>query len=71
VLKAGRLVFNDRSSVVDCTVRALWDTGAEVQVASSGDLPDTVTLQLRSTGHNWEAHVVQRRPTSLELAFAA
>jgi diguanylate cyclase (GGDEF)-like protein len=71
VLKAGRLVFNDRSSVVDCTVRALWDTGAEVQVASSRDLPDTVTLQLRSTGHNWEAHVVQRRPTSLELAFAA
>jgi diguanylate cyclase (GGDEF)-like protein len=71
VLKAGRLVFNDRRSVVDCTVRALWDTGAEVQVVSSGDLPDTVTLQLHSTGHNWEAQVVQRRPTSLELAFAA
>lgn len=70
VLKAGRLVFNDRRSTVDCTVRALWDTGAEVQVTSSSDLPDELTLELRSSGHNWGVQIVQRRPTSLELVFA-
>lgn len=70
VLKAGRPVFNDRRSVVDCTVRALWETGAEVQIVSSSDLPDHLTLELRSTGHTWGAQVVQRRPTSLELVFS-
>jgi diguanylate cyclase (GGDEF)-like protein len=70
VLKAGRLVFNDRRSVVDCTVRALWDSGAEVKVASSSDLPEELTLELLSARTSWTAHIVQRRPDSLELAFA-
>ncbi|MHA6299655.1 GGDEF domain-containing protein [Devosia sp. CAU 1758] len=69
VLKAGRLVFNDRRSVVDCTVRALWDKGAEVQIATTSDLPDDITLELISSGHNWSARIVQRRPASLELSF--
>jgi diguanylate cyclase (GGDEF)-like protein len=70
VLKAGRLIFNDRRSVIDCTVRALWDKGAEVQVTSSTDIPDDVTLEMRSAGHQWAGAVTFRRPTSLEIAFA-
>lgn len=69
VLKAGRLVFNARNSIIDCTVRSLWADGAEVQIASSSDVPETLTLELKSTGDSWRASVVQRRPTSLELAF--
>ncbi|QQR38963.1 sensor domain-containing diguanylate cyclase [Devosia rhizoryzae] len=71
VLKAGRLVFNDKKSVIDCTVRALWDGGAEVQVFNSADIPDAVTLEIRSSGFKWDATVVSRRPTSLELSFRA
>lgn len=70
VLKSGRLIFNARQSVVDCTVRALWDSGAEVQVSSSSDLPEAVSLELRSSGQTWPAQIVQRRPNSIELAFA-
>jgi len=69
VLKAGKLVFNDRRSVVTATVRALWDTGAEVQVVSTADLPDELTLEMPSSGHCWEAKITMRRPTSLELEF--
>ncbi|SMQ85812.1 diguanylate cyclase with GAF sensor [Devosia lucknowensis] len=69
VLKAGRLVFNARRSTLDCTVRALWENGAEIQVASPADIPEEVTLEVVSSGHSWDARVVQRRPTSLELAF--
>ncbi|MBJ3785716.1 GGDEF domain-containing protein [Devosia sediminis] len=69
VLKAGRLVFNDRKSVIDCTVRALWERGAEVQVASSADIPEAITLELLSSGNAWDAAIVQRRPNSVELAF--
>jgi hypothetical protein len=70
VLKAGRLIFNDRKSVIDCTVRSLWDNGAEVQVINSADIPDNVTLEIRSSGFKWDGKVEVRRPTSLELAFA-
>lgn len=69
VLKAGKLIFNARRSVIDCTVRALWDTGAELQVSNSADLPDTLTLEVPSSGFHWECRVTIRRPTGLEVAF--
>jgi hypothetical protein len=69
VLKAGRLVFNGRRSTVDCTVRALWETGAEVDVSTSHDLPDELTLMLKSGGFEWAGKVVVRRPKSVELEF--
>ena len=69
VLKAGKLVFGDRRSVIDCTVRALWEDGAEVQLSSSSDVPDDLTLEMPSGNFKWAAKVAIRRPNSLELAF--
>lgn len=69
VLKAGKLVFNDRRSVIDCTVRALWENGAEVQVSSSTDVPDELTLEIPSSNFKWDGKVVIRRPNSLELSL--
>lgn len=69
VLKAGRLNFNDNYSTVDCTVRSLWETGAEVQVSSTADIPDEITLEIKSSSFKWRAKVAMRRPTSLELEF--
>lgn len=69
VLKAGKLVFSDRRAVIDCTVRALWENGAEVQLSSSSDVPDDVTLEIPSGNFRWDARVAIRRPNSLELAF--
>jgi diguanylate cyclase (GGDEF)-like protein len=67
VLKAGRLIFNANRSVIDCTVRALWETGAEV--SSPTDVPDEVVLEIRSSGTRWQGRIESRRPTSLEIAF--
>lgn len=69
VLKAGKLVFSDRRAVIDCTVRALWENGAEVQLSSSSDVPDDVTLEIPSGNFRWDARVAIRRPNSLELSF--
>jgi diguanylate cyclase (GGDEF)-like protein len=69
VLKAGRLVFNNGSSVMDCTVRALWETGAEAQLFSTTDLPDELTLEIRSSGFRWNARVTERRPNAVVLEF--
>lgn len=70
VLKAGRLIFNNKLSSIECTVRALWDTGAELSVSSTVGVPDELTLQMTSDGFEWRAKVTDRRPTSLELSFA-
>lgn len=70
VLRAGRLVFNDRQSTMDCTVRALWDEGAEVQVSQTTGLPEEVTLEIPSAGTVWPGKITLRRAGSVEISFS-
>lgn len=70
LLKAGRLVFNHRRSTRDCTIRSLWETGAEIQLCDTADVPEKVTLEVRASGMAWDGVVTQRRPTSIELEFS-
>jgi len=69
VLKAARVIFNNKLSAVDCTVRAIWDTGAELMVSTTVGIPDTLSLEMKSDGFSWAAEVSNRKPTSLELRF--
>ena len=69
VLKAGRLIFNNRHSVVDCTVRAIWETGAEVDVSTSLGIPEDLTFSIRSDNIETRCRIVTRRPSTLELEF--
>ena len=43
-LKSGKIVFNHKTSVVDCTVRNLSDTGACLQVGSAVGIPEIFDL---------------------------
>lgn len=47
VLRSGKIVFNDRRSVVDCTVRSLSDREASLTVESSIGLPRTFDLLIQ------------------------
>jgi hypothetical protein len=49
VLK-GRVVFNNRASVLDCTVRDLSDTGAQITLADVSTLPLDFELDIPSKG---------------------
>lgn len=69
VLKAGRLIFNNRHSVTDCTVRSIWENGAEVDVSSTVGIPEEVTLSIKSDNIETLCRVTVRRPTSLEFEF--
>jgi len=44
VLKSGRLIFNHKSSVANCTVRSIGDTGADVRLDGPMALPDDLIL---------------------------
>ena len=43
-LKAGKIVFNHKSSVVDCTIRNMSDGGALLQLTSTLGIPDDFEL---------------------------
>jgi diguanylate cyclase (GGDEF)-like protein len=69
VLKAGKLVFNNRFSAVDCTVRWLWETGAEVTVSNTHGVPDEVNLVIRSDHADWHCKITTRTDTRVVLEF--
>ena len=49
VLK-GRIVFNNRSSVLDCTVRDLSETGARIYFADVSAIPSEFELEIPNRG---------------------
>ncbi len=69
VLKAGRLIFNDRRSTIDCTVRGLSEDGAELHLSTTTNVPDSFTLRLRADGFEWPCKVIDRLPERLDVQF--
>jgi hypothetical protein len=43
-LKTGKIIFNHKTSVVDCTIRNVSDTGACLQVDSVRGIPNAFEL---------------------------
>ncbi len=60
VLK-GRVVFNNRSSVLDCTVRDLSNTGAQLAFADVFALPPDFDLEVPSKSLQVQAHLMWSR----------
>jgi diguanylate cyclase (GGDEF)-like protein len=71
VLKAGKIAFNTGRSVVDCTVRALCDSGAEVEVVSTAGIPEKFKLVIEADGISRSCTVVRQMNRRMEVAFAA
>ena len=70
VLKAGKIAFNTGRSVVDCTVRALSDNGAEVEVVSTAGIPEKFKLLIEADGISRSCTVVRQMNKRMEVAFA-
>src|SRR4028118_15220 len=69
VLMAGRIIFNSRSSVVDCTVRDLTTNGALISFAEALKIPPEVELEIPKTGQWFRARVVRSFGHSHGLMF--
>jgi hypothetical protein len=48
VLRAARVFFNDRQSLMDCTILDLSDGGAKLEFSGRQMLPRTFDLQMQS-----------------------
>ncbi|MEI2297094.1 sensor domain-containing diguanylate cyclase [Ensifer sp. MJa1] len=69
VLKAGTILYNDRHSSVDCTIRSLGADGAAVTVSNAAGIPPELVLVVAGDGFETRCQVVARDRQNLELAF--
>lgn len=69
VLKAGNIVFNDRRSTVDCTVKSLGVDGAGIVVSNTAGIPPEFTLAIKADGFETNCSVISRDRQNLEVAF--
>jgi hypothetical protein len=68
-LKSGRIVFNDKSSVVDCTIRNLSARGACLQVASTLGVPEKFELLVDADGSRRRCGIVWKSGNRLGVSF--
>lgn len=71
VLKAGQILFNDRRSAIDCTIRSIGEDGAGLDIVNGTGIPDTFSLLIRADGFETTCRIVSRAERRLEVAFSA
>lgn len=69
VLKAGAIIFNDRRSTIDCTVKSLGVDGAGITVSSSAGIPPDFILSIRADDFETRCSVISQDRQTLEVAF--
>ena len=69
VLKGGQILFNDRSSALDCTVRSLSDDSAGLDVSDALGLPRRFELSVPADGLLKSCRVVSKTDKHIEVEF--
>lgn len=70
MLRSGRIVFNGRKSVIDCTVRNLSTEGARLMVASQIGIPSEFELIVGdATRQKQYAQVIWRNSDAIGIEF--
>jgi hypothetical protein len=69
VLFGGKIVFDQAARSIDCTIRDVSETGAQVRLAGFELLPETVHLIELRRGLAHEAKVAWVRPPHVGLLF--
>jgi hypothetical protein len=68
-LLRGRAIFNNRSSILDCTVRDLTPTGAKLDFGSPDGIPDAFDLEIPLKSRTHRAQVVWRQGNMCGVKF--
>lgn len=68
-LRGGKIVFNNRMSLVDCHIVDISETGCRVSVANAAIVPQYFTLHVLAGNTEHECEVVWRKPDELGLHF--
>lgn len=68
MLKPGLIVFNNGYSTIECTVRNLSESGAQLKVASLIGIPDEFELKLKDAG-TARAKIAWKRGNTIGIQF--
>jgi diguanylate cyclase (GGDEF)-like protein len=69
VLKAGMIIFNDRRSTLNCTVRSLGTASANIVVSNSAAVPPEFTLAIQADTFETKCRVLSQDRHHLEVEF--
>jgi diguanylate cyclase (GGDEF)-like protein len=69
VLKAGQILFNGRSSTINCTVRSLSDQGAGIEVSNSTGIPSRFDLVIKSDRMEKPCRIVSQSERQIDVVF--
>lgn len=65
----GRIVFNHRSSTVDCLLRNISETGAKLTFSSSVPVPDVFEVVIHKKSESRQARMIWRRMDEAGVVF--
>ena len=68
-LKTGRIVFNNRFSTMDCTIRNLSEHGAMLMMPGPHGIPDEFVLELDGGTVTHACKVAWRKERQLGVTF--
>ena len=69
VLKGAKIVYGNFMFVVDCTIRDLSESGAQLRLPSVSPVPDNFHLFIKETQTICAAHLVWRDGRDMGVAF--
>lgn len=69
VLKAGVIIFNDRRSTFDCTVKSIGADGASIAVSSTSGVPSSFVLAIPAENFQTTCQVMAQDRQNFEVSF--
>ncbi len=68
-LLRARILFNNRSSTIDCTIKNISAHGAKIEIAHSMSVPTEFDLEVPQRGRTYRARMMWRAASSMGVEF--
>ena len=68
-LKGGKIIFNNRQSILDCTIRDLSKAGCRIIVPSQADIPAEFELHLPGSDERFKCRIIWRKQKEAGVKF--
>ena len=68
-LLRAQIIFNNRMSTVDCTIKNISETGAKLVLANTLSVPNEFELHIPQKGRSYRARMIWRDTESLGVEF--
>ncbi len=68
-LLRARIIFNNRNSTIDCTIRNISPTGAKIALGNTTSVPAEFDLEVPQRARTYRAQIVWRDAEALGVRF--